>query len=268
MFINNKKIKILLTIIGVFLIFIIASFVYIYVQNDRKVAVLTYHGILPKEKNTSGDVLITDLETFEKEIKMLKKLGYESMTLEDFYCWKNGECEKKHKSVLITFDDGYYNNYEYAFEVLKKYDMNAVVFAIGSSIKESKSGTYLNIDVLEKIKEEYPNIEIASHSYSLHYPSSPNDEHICDKTYDEVMEDIKKMDNLIETKYYAYPYGGYNDDYVKALKENNFKLAFTFGPGKQHRKADIKDDNLKIPRLNISKDMPMWKFILRLILPM
>ena len=40
-----------------------------------------------------------------------------------------------------------------------------------------------------------------------------------------------------------------------------------FGPGKNHRKADIKDNNYKIPRLNISKDMPMYKFALRLVFP-
>ena len=44
-------------------------------------------------------------------------------------------------------------------------------------------------------------------------------------------------------------------------------MAFTFGPGKEHRKASQKDDAYKIPRLNISNDMPLWKFILRIILP-
>lgn len=44
-------------------------------------------------------------------------------------------------------------------------------------------------------------------------------------------------------------------------------MAFTFGPGKEHRKASKKDDNYKIPRLNISAEMSMSKFKLRLLMP-
>jgi hypothetical protein len=54
---------------------------------------------------------------------------------------------------------------------------------------------------------------------------------------------------------------------IEALKEEKYVMAFTFGPGKEHRKATRKDDKYKIPRLNISNDMPMWKFKLRLIMP-
>ena len=257
--IGIKPKKVVLIIIISLLFVFLCGFGFIYFQNDKKVAVLAYHGILPKELNTSGDNLVVDMETFESEIKLLKKAGYESMTLKDFYCWKNGECKKKHKSVLITFDDGYTNNYDYAFKILKKYDMNAVVFCVGSYIEKSKGTMYFSTEMLEEIKEKYPNIEIASHSYNLHFRS--------DKTYDEVDADVEVMDKMINSKYYAYPFGNYNDDYVKALKDNNYKLAFTFGPGKEYRKADIKDDNLKIPRLNVSNDMPIWKFIARVILP-
>ena len=114
--------------------------------------------------------------------------------------------------------------------------------------------------MLQKIREEYPNVEIASHSYDMHFHS--------DKTYEQVMEDASKMSNLIDSKYYAYPFGDYNDEYIRALKDSGFSLAFTFGPKREHRKADISDDNYKIPRLNISNDMSRIKFLLRLFLPM
>lgn len=250
---------ILIVLISILVLFsLIAG--YIYIANDNKIAILGYHGVLPKKENTEDNGMIIDSEKFEEQIKLLKKMGYKSLTLKDLYCWKNKQCKKSHKSVLITFDDGYYNNYKYAFAILKKYNMNGVVFAIGNYVKNGDNKQYFNMDTIKKIEEEYPNIEVASHSYDLHYSS--------EKTYAEVNNDIKKMDELYKTRYYAYPFGAYNDEYVKALKDNDFKLAFTFGPGKEHRKADIKDDNLKMPRLNISKEMPNWKFILRLLLPM
>lgn len=254
-----KKRKKIIIIITILILLVALAIIYIYVKNDNKVAILGYHGVLPEKLNNFGDNLIVNQEDFEKELKLLKKMGYETMTLDDFYCWKEGTCKKKHKSVLITFDDGYINNYQYAYGLLKKYNMNAVVFCVGNYV-ESNSSIHMNKEILDKIKTEFPNIEIASHSYNLHFHS--------EKTYDEVNNDIELMNKIIDTKYYAYPFGDYNDEYIKALKDNNYKLAFTFGPKREHRKADIKDSDYKVPRLNISKDMPRYKFILRLILPM
>lgn len=251
---NRKKI-IILTLI---LITILITYGIIYMKNDKMIAVLGYHGVLPTEERKNNDNLVIEKSKFESQLKLLKKLNYKTLTLEEFLCWKKGECKKPHKSVLITFDDGYLNNYTYAFELLKKYDMNAIVFYIGS-LSESSDGIYMSLEDIEKAKKEYKNIEFASHTYNLHN----HDE----KTYEIVNNDIKEMDKVLETKYFAYPYGDYNEDYINALKDNGYELAFTFGPKKEHRKAKISDDNFKLPRLNISNDMPMWKFLLRLLLP-
>lgn len=255
---KNKLKKILSIALGVFVLITLISMGYIYYKNEKQVAILGYHGVLPQKINTSDSRLIVNQEDFEKQLKYLKKHGYRSMTLDEFNCWKNKKCKKAHRSVLITFDDGYMDNYLYAFELLKKYYMNAVVFYVGKNIN-SNEGYYMNKETIEKAKVEYPNIEFASHSYGLHENFG--------KTYEEVNNDIMKMKDVLDSKYYAYPHGSFTDEYISALKDNGYLLAFTFGPGKNHRKADIKDDNYKIPRLNISKDMPMYKFTLRLVLP-
>ena len=254
---KHKK-KILLITLGAFVLTFILVVGFLYFQNDNKVAILGYHGVLPKKLNTSGDNLIIDMEKFEEQLKYLKKNGYNTMTLDEFNCWKNGKCKKKHKSVLITFDDGYQNNYDYAFELLKKYDMTAVVFCVGEHIN-SNNPLFMNIETIQESKDKYPNIEFASHSYNLH--------HRGDRNYNSVNNDAKSMKNLIDSNYYAYPFGEHNPEYIKALKDNGYNLAFTFGPGKEHRKADISDDNYKIPRLNISNDMSLFKFALRILLP-
>lgn len=255
----QKKIIKILAITFCIVIFCVLGFLgFIGYSNKEMIAVLGYHGILPKKLNTLEDGLIVDSETFEKQIKTLKNMGYKSMTLDEFYCWKIGECKKNRKSVLITFDDGYQNNYDYAFDILKKYDMSAVVFLVGEHVMLN-DGIFMNQETINKSLEKYPNIEFASHSYNLH--------HRGDRSYDAVVKDINDMEEIIHSNYYAYPYGEYNDGYIKALKENDFKLAFTFGPSKEHRKASISDDNYKIPRLNIGKDMSTIKFILRIILP-
>ena len=138
----NKKNIIISMIIVIFLLILFGG-IYIYVENSHKVAVLGFHGVLPEEINNTVDGLTLNLDDFEEKIKILHDMGYETLSLDDFYCWKNNECKKKHKSVLITFDDGWYNNYEYAFDVLKKYDMKAVVFCIGSRVDNNAIGYFV-----------------------------------------------------------------------------------------------------------------------------
>lgn len=248
----------IIIIILIVLVIVLGVVGYIYYKNDRMVAILGYHGILPSDKNEGHPELIIDSELFEEQLKILKKLGYKSMSLDEYYCWHEGKCKKPHRSVLITFDDGYYNNYEYAFPLLKKYGMNAVVFIVGVYSEKDNNG-FINKSDIIKAKEEYPNIEFASHTYN-HHEKDANE-------YDEVIEDTKNMSKLIDTKYFAYPHGHYTGEYIKALKDSGYKMAFTFGGNVGHRKSSLSDDNYKIPRLNISNGMPSYKFILRLLLP-
>lgn len=251
-------------IIIIFSIFIFICILFlILIYHNQTVAVLGYHDFIKHEdrvKQKIQDNLVMDIENFEKQLKYLKKHHYKTLTLDEFFCYHNKTCKIPKKSVLITMDDGYMSNYELAFPLLKKYDMHAVVFYVGNNY-DGHNKNYMNIDIIKKIKNEYPNIEVASHSYNLHEDGA------IDRGINYIKEDFRKMHEIINTSYFAYPYGHYNDDIIEVLKDNNYKLAFTFGPEKNHRKAKISDDAYLISRLNISNDLPLWKFILRLKLP-
>ena len=243
-------IKKVLLILGIIIIISII----IYNILPTKIAVLTYHDFV--SDNVENNMQIR-LKTFEKEIKYLAKHNYKSITPEDLKCFINKECKLSKKSVLITFDDGWKNELK-AIEILEKYNMKATIFYIGNNIDNPN---FMNIEDLEDIKNNHPNITIASHSYNLHY------EDAYQKDYNELNNDFNKMKNIIDTKYFAYPYGLPSDTYKMVLEDNNYELAFTFGPKKEHRKVSTNDDKYLIPRLNFSTDIPLWKFKLRLLLP-
>lgn len=192
------------------------------------------------------------------------------MTQEEFYNWKHKKINLPYKSVLITFDDGFLSNAHYAFPLLKKYGMNATVFVTGKFIENSTETewtgnvkTYMSKEILEKVKEEYPNIEICSHSYDLHREGA------IEQDEDKLSNDEKEFkEKIINTGIYCYPFGQYNDKMIKTLKENNYKIAYTYGPTKKdYRKATRRDDDYKVPRLNASHGMETWKFGLRLLMP-
>lgn len=243
--------KILLFII----LFLIIVSILIFLP--KRYPVLTYHDFTTGEPTSEMQKNIDD---FEKEMKYLYKHHYKTLTLKDVECYFDNKCKLPRKSVLITMDDGWKNEYLLAFDILKKYNLNAVVFYVGENY-EGNNDNFINKEDLQIIKTKYPNIEIAAHTYSNHT------EDAFLKSVDELTEDFKKMDEIIDTKYFAYPYGRYSDNYIQSLKDNGYKLAFGFGPNKNHRKFDIHDNRYAIPRLNLSTTYPYYRFVLRMILP-
>lgn len=267
-----KKTTKMIMVMAIILLIAIAS-ISIYIGTNPKVAVLCYHNIatleeiekFPEEK----DWLI-DVNNFEEQLKYLAEHHYKTLTTDEFLRWKKGEISLPYKSVLITFDDGFLSNYQYAFPLLKKYSMNATVFLIGQYMGEGSKEwdgnvkEYLTKDIIKKCQEEYPNIEFASHSLGLHYQGS-----IEEKTVEEMTQDLNDFKNqIVPTKVYAYPFGAKNDKIKQALYNNHYQLAFTYGPNKEdYRKATKKDNDYEIPRLNVSHGMKVSKFALRLLLP-
>lgn len=266
----NKK-------IGIFFIIIIAIVLIIYgilyYKNKDKVPVLCYHNIATAQEkanfNEESEYTI-DVKNFEEHLKYLKRNNYKTLTMSEFYEWKEGKIEIPLKSVLITFDDGFLSNYQYAFPLLKQYDMNATVFVVGKFAEEAENvkwdgniKTYMSYDLIHKIREEYPNIDICSHSYDLHYDGALIQNDAMDFYYDV----LNFKYGVGETQYIAYPYGQYKHDLIELLKGMKYRLGFLFGPNsRDFRKATRKDDNFKIPRINVSAGMPVWKFAIRCML--
>jgi len=89
--------------------------------------ILAYHSVsLDRTDSLSVKVL-----NFEKQLAWLHGKGYRSITLADFTAKKY---KKKERIVIITFDDGYQDNYTHAFQILKKYGYTATVFLVSNYV--------------------------------------------------------------------------------------------------------------------------------------
>ena len=274
---NSSKITLLLTkkniLITILLLILILSIITLtYLYKNPKIPVLCYHNIATQNEKANypeeSDWTITT-DNFKEHLDYLKNNNYKTLTMDEFYNWKIGNLNLPYKSVLITFDDGFLSNYEYAFKLLKEYNMNATVFVVGSFIDNSTTNewngnikTYMTKDLLENLKNEYPNIEIYSHSYNLHYQGAIN------QNKDVLMQDIENFDNFYPNNdILCYPFGQYNDNIEDCLKESNYKMAFRYGPNKKDYKKASRNDNIyEIPRLNVSHGMSVFKFALRLFM--
>src|SRR5690606_22033173 len=76
------------------------------------------------------------------------------------------------KPVLITFDDGYYDNYSLGYPLLKKYDMQATIFIVGNVLRDTQ-----NISIngglprlsWANVEEMKSHVTVQNHTYASHY---------------------------------------------------------------------------------------------------
>lgn len=209
------------------------------------VPVLYYHSVDPSERN---EVTISP-EHLKEQLEYIKSQGYVTLTMTELMNYILDNKEIPEKSIVITFDDGYMDNYNNAYPILKELDMKATIFVIANGIDD---GYYLSS---EQLKEMCDNgIDIVSHTFSHPY--------LTDLSYDEQLKEFKDSKEKIEgitgkdVFAIAYPFGYLNDDSVKAAKEAGYKLAFTTDRGY----ADRDDDPLKLNRIYVSSYYSMDTF--------
>jgi peptidoglycan/xylan/chitin deacetylase (PgdA/CDA1 family) len=219
------------------------------VNDNIGVPVLYYHSVRDSADN---EVTITPA-MLKTELKYIKDEGYITLTLSELksYILDNSPIPKK--SIVITFDDGYMDNYYNAFPILKDLNMKATIFCITCELNGSY---YLSKDVIVEMSNN--GIDIQSHTVT--HPKL--DEMTYDKQLTELTESKKTLESITGKKVdsVAYPFGNFNNDSIKAAKEAGYTLGFTTKRGL----SDRNDDPLKLDRIYISSkyDMNTFKEIL------
>ena len=96
----------------------------------RGIPALMYHHVTP-----AGSSINVTPGNFDRQMRFLKENGYQTLHTGEFLDVIKGQRQIPKKAVIITFDDGYKDNYTYAFPVLKKYNLPATVFVIINEIE-------------------------------------------------------------------------------------------------------------------------------------
>ncbi|MCX7696049.1 MAG: polysaccharide deacetylase family protein [Caloramator sp.] len=214
-----KKSKVFCSVFALlFFMTFLTGFTY---KNPKKpIPVLTYHRV--NDEVYDVKVPTVSVRQFEKQMKYLKKRGYQTITekeLLDYYSGSRVKLPKK--PILITFDDGWRDNYENAYPILKKYGFTATIFLATGKIGEKE---YLTWDM---VKEMYANgIAFGGHTRN-HINLSNVDFTTAEKEIKWSFEDIEK--NLgVEPLSFCYPYGGgdLNKSIQSIVKKSGFKIAF------------------------------------------
>ncbi len=237
---------------------------YNYDVNTDRIPILTFHSVVPdedKDKYYKDNYAVVSESFFNEILKYLKDNNYKTLSLDEFYEWYKGNIEYDKRTVVLTFDDARIDNYYYAIPKLKEYDMKATIFVIGSFTKDISKKyepghfSYFGKDVIKDIKDNYPNIDLQSHSYALHKRDKEHF-HIDELTKEELLEDFKKMKEEYNFDYMAYPFGKLNDIAKEAAKESGYKLVFAYKPYDYARRTD---DPYAINRIKIKSSYTLYE---------
>ena len=204
--------------------------------------IIMYHSIL-KDKNLQNDYTISPA-LFEKDLKYLTSNGYTTVTVEDLINYVYHGKDLPDKSIMLTFDDGYYNNYYYAFPLLKKYKCKAVISPIASMTEkftqtQDISVTYGHIsddNIREMVNSGY--VEIQNHSYDMHTLTprkgvSKKKGESQEDYKNAVTSDITKAQNYLENvtgkkpSCFVYPFGAKSDGTEEIVRELGFVCTMT-----------------------------------------
>ena len=200
-------------------------------RKEIQLPVLMYHSVIDGGQSYS----ISPAE-LERHLAALKENGYTAVSFDDVKAYVNQRKKLPDKPIVISFDDGYENNFTEAYPVLKKYDMPATIFVIGKSLGRTvyTDGKPMTPHFSKAQAEEMTSeglIDIQSHTFGLHQVEGrdpdPIRKGVLKKDVESATEyyDLLKKDNELWTEalgfaptVLSYPEGLFDD-----LSEESFK---------------------------------------------
>lgn len=230
-----------------FIFVLLFSFVFANSEEYIKVSIIMYHSIL-KDPARSNKYTITPA-VLEEDLKYIKANGYETITISDLISYVYADKPLPPKPIILTFDDGHYNNYGYLYPLLEKYDMKAVISIVGSYTDKFSETNEANLnysylrwkDINELISSG--RIEFQNHTYNLHDNThgrigAKKKKGESDDEYKKILEeDINKLQNEFKenTGYvptcFTYPFGGISNSSLDIIKELGFKASLSCEEG-------------------------------------
>lgn len=116
------------------------------------IPVFMYHHVCPKKDDT---VTVTP-EVFEKQMMYIRKRGIRTLSLDELLDFMTCRKSVEEKACVITFDDGYLDNFLYAFPVLKRYRIKASIFIVTSWVDGSTEHRANRKDRIDMYLETMP----------------------------------------------------------------------------------------------------------------
>lgn len=196
------------------------------------VPVLNYHQINDEAHNA----LTLSVEQFDAQMKYLHDNGYHAISPMDLYLHLTEGKELPDKPVLITFDDGYIDNYKNAVPILEKYGLKGTIFVITDYL--NRFPNYLTWDEAKALNENGV-LDVESHTMTHRILDELSDAEL----HEELVNSKQAIDMHLHknVRFIAYPCGSYDIRIEKEARDAGYLAAFTvnYGLGARHGLFDL-----------------------------
>jgi len=187
------------------------------ILSRKEVPVLCYHHI--RNRNSPAGEYEVRIEAFKDQMKSLADSGYKTITPDEYVAYLNNGTPLPDKPVLITYDDTDKEQYTIGAAEMNKYGFKGVFFIMTISIGRPN---YMTKEELKSLSDS--GHIIAAHTWD-HHRVTKYTEADWDK---QLTESAKKLETITgkPVKYFAYPFGLWNQPAIPELQKRNITAAF------------------------------------------
>lgn len=231
---------------------------------------LMYHKIGDYPKGSALQKLWVATRDFRRQMEYLKARGYTTVTFTELRDAEQGRIPMPKNPVLVTFDDGYANNYELAFPILKEMGLKGNIFLVYETIDRHnawhnpETEPWLPMLTWAQVREMQDSGVIELGSHTMRHRNLPQIS--LDDVRWELVESKKRLEEKLgrEMVGFAYPYGAgaYVPEIRRLALEAGYRYDFGIKQGISPLPWDPASGPLK--RLLIRGDDGMFDFHLNM----
>ena len=196
---------------------------FLFYESNYEVPILMYHHVGDPSERSNVNVRT---EVFERQMEFLKAHRYHVITLEDLYGHIRLGQKLPWNTVVITFDDGYLDNAQNAFPILKKMGFPATVFMISSNIGQDGWLSEEDLKILESA-----GVAVGSHTANHAFlPDLPQD-----RIVSELRESRNRLEKILghPVFLFSYPAGGVTREIKALVAKEGYRCAVTTNYGRK-----------------------------------
>lgn len=216
-------------------------------EGSIPVPIIMYHGLI-KDPALQNKFFI-DPKIFENDLKYLQKRNYNPIFMQQLIDYVDKGTPLPKNPIILSFDDGYYNNYLYAYPLLRQYNMKGIISIIGSATDKysaiNENNAFYSHVTWPQINKMIlsGNVEIQNHTYNMHTDnkgrrgSMKKQSESLDSYKEVLQEDLGELQKKITEKTgktpttFTYPFGFISDSSTDILKEMGFRATLGCATG-------------------------------------
>lgn len=194
--------------------------------DSLRVPILVYHSVFPHHPGQTREQRILDVEpsVFAEQMQFLVHSGYHVVSFAELVDALEGRATLPHRAAVVTFDDGWANQYRYAFPVLRKLGLTATFFVFTSVIGHDPRN--MTWDELRRLRAA--GMTIGSHTRT--HPMLPDDHRGLRFEVDSSRADIARHLGA-PPEFFAYPFGAWDASSVAEVRHAGYRAARLYRGG-------------------------------------